>query len=140
MCTSYRMGSTFRRAGSASRDSRPSRRRCAMPSSQLPASASGACRSVISWLPEKRYRGGAFFARIRYTAGVAPTLGLGRTVDREFRCCAGRIGRRAALELGICLALAPRLALAQTDAARERPREDDLLVAIGETPSEPLKR
>lgn len=60
-------------------------------------------------------------------------------MDREFRCCAGRIGRRAALELGICLALAPCLALAQTDAARERPREGDLLVAVGATPSEPLK-
>jgi hypothetical protein len=60
-------------------------------------------------------------------------------MDREFRCCAGRIGRRAALELGICLALAPCLALAQTDAARERPREGDLLVAAGATPSEPLK-
>src|SRR6266853_5510373 len=60
-------------------------------------------------------------------------------MDREFRCCAGRIGRRAALELGICLALAPCLALAQTDAAGERPREGDLLVAVGATPSEPLK-
>src|SRR6202521_297828 len=60
-------------------------------------------------------------------------------MDREFRCCAGRIGRRAALELGICLALAPCLALAQADAARERPREGDLLVAVGATPSEPLK-
>src|SRR6266481_3279116 len=60
-------------------------------------------------------------------------------MDGEFRCCAGRIGRRAALELGICLALAPCLALAQTDAARERPREGDLLVAVGATPSEPLK-
>jgi len=29
--------------------------------------------------------------------------------------------------------------LAQTDAARERPREGDLLVAVGATPSEPLK-
>ena len=60
-------------------------------------------------------------------------------MDRESRCCAGRIGRRAALELGICLALAPRLSLAQTDAARERPREGDLLVTVGATPSEPLK-
>src|SRR5512133_2596143 len=59
-------------------------------------------------------------------------------MDREFRCCAGRIGRRAALELGICLALAPCLALAQTDAARERPREGDLLVAVGATPPQPL--
>ena len=60
-------------------------------------------------------------------------------MDREFRCCAGRIGRRTALELGICLVLAPHLAMAQTDAARERPREGDLLVAVGATPSEPLK-
>jgi hypothetical protein len=60
-------------------------------------------------------------------------------VDREFRCGTGRIGRRAALEIGLCLALAPRLALAQTDAARERPREGDLLVTVGATPSEPLK-
>jgi hypothetical protein len=60
-------------------------------------------------------------------------------VDREFRCCAGRIGRRAALELGICLALAPRLALAQTNAARQRSREGDLLVTVRATPSEPLK-
>jgi Rieske Fe-S protein len=60
-------------------------------------------------------------------------------VDREFRCGTGRIGRRAALEIGLCLALAPRLALAQTDAARERPQEGDLLVTVGATPSEPLK-
>ena len=52
---------------------------------------------------------------------------------------ARRIGRRGALELGLGLALAPRLALAQTDAARERPREDDVLVAVGATPPEPLK-
>ena len=31
-------------------------RGCAMPSSLLPASASVACRSETSWLPEKRYR------------------------------------------------------------------------------------
>jgi Rieske Fe-S protein len=60
-------------------------------------------------------------------------------VDREFRCGAGRIGRRAALKIGLCLALTPRLALAQTDGARERPREGDLLVTVGATPSEPLK-
>jgi rieske iron-sulfur protein len=57
----------------------------------------------------------------------------------EFRCGAGRIGRRAALEIGLCLALTPRLALAQTDAARERPREGDFLVAVTAASSpEPL--
>jgi rieske iron-sulfur protein len=60
-------------------------------------------------------------------------------VDRGLRCSAGRLGRRAALEMGLCFALAPRLALAQTDPTRERPREGDLLVAIGTTTSEPLK-
>jgi Rieske Fe-S protein len=37
------------------------------------------------------------------------------------------------------LALAPGLALAQTDAARERPKEGDLLVVVGANPPEPLK-
>jgi rieske iron-sulfur protein len=60
-------------------------------------------------------------------------------VDRGLRCGAGRLGRRAALEMGLCLALAPRLALAQSDAARERPREGDLLVAVGGRGPEPLK-
>lgn len=60
-------------------------------------------------------------------------------MDRQFRSGAGRVGRRAALELGLCLALAPRVALAQTDAARERPREGDLLVAVTATTPEPLK-
>ena len=41
-------GSTCRRAASASRGCRPSRRRCATPSSPRPASASGACRSATS--------------------------------------------------------------------------------------------
>jgi rieske iron-sulfur protein len=39
----------------------------------------------------------------------------------------------------VCLALTPRLASAQTDAARERPREGDLLVAAGANAPEPLK-
>jgi rieske iron-sulfur protein len=60
-------------------------------------------------------------------------------VDREFRCGVGRIGRRAALELGLCFALAPRLASAQAEAARERPREGDLLVAVSRSGAEPLK-
>ena len=52
----------------------------------------------------------------------------------------GQIGRRAALELGLCIALTPRLALAQTEPARERPKEGDLLVPVGSTGApEPLK-
>src|SRR6202035_3943859 len=74
MCTSYRMGSTFRRAGSASRDYRPSRRRCATPSSQLPGSAFGAFRSAISWLPEKRHQGEAFFALGTVKCGLSPAV------------------------------------------------------------------
>jgi rieske iron-sulfur protein len=61
-------------------------------------------------------------------------------VDRDCRCERRRIGRRAALELGLCVALAPRLAFAQTEPARERPKESDLLVAVGGTVTpEPLK-
>jgi Rieske Fe-S protein len=61
-------------------------------------------------------------------------------VDREFQCVARRIGRRTAIELGLCFALAPRFALAQTDAARERPKEGDLLVSVtAAATSEPLK-
>jgi Rieske Fe-S protein len=41
------------------------------------------------------------------------------------------MGRRAALEFGLCVALAPRLALGQTEPARERPKENDFLVAVG---------
>lgn len=54
-------------------------------------------------------------------------------MDREFQCGACRIGRRAALELGLGFALAPRLALAQVDTAREKPHEGDLLVPVGST-------
>jgi hypothetical protein len=44
-----------------------------------------------------------------------------------------------ALKAGLCLALAPRLVLAQTDPARERPREGDLLVSVvGGAAPEPL--
>jgi rieske iron-sulfur protein len=59
-------------------------------------------------------------------------------VDRQFHCGARRIGRRAALGMGVCLTLAPRLALAQADAARERPREGDLLVTVGAATPQPL--
>jgi len=61
-------------------------------------------------------------------------------VKHKFQCGVRRIGRRAALELGVCLAFAPRLALAQTEPARERPKEGDLLVVVGSsTTPEPLK-
>jgi Rieske Fe-S protein len=43
-----------------------------------------------------------------------------------------------ALEIGLCLALAPDLALAQTDPTRERPREGDLLVPVGSAAPQPL--
>jgi len=59
-------------------------------------------------------------------------------VDRQFQCSTRRIGRRSALGMGVCLTLAPRLALAQADPARERPREGDLLVAVGASAPEPL--
>lgn len=60
-------------------------------------------------------------------------------VQPPYGCSGRRIGRRGALELGLGLALAPRLALAQTDATHERPREGDLLVVVGATSPEPLK-
>jgi rieske iron-sulfur protein len=61
-------------------------------------------------------------------------------LDRETRCGARLIGRRAALKLGLCVTLAPGLALAQTEPARERPKESDLLVAVGTAATpEPLK-
>ena len=55
------------------------------------------------------------------------------------QCRALEIGRRAALGLGFSLVLSPRLVLAQTDPAHERPREGDLLVTVGASGSEPLK-
>jgi rieske iron-sulfur protein len=49
-------------------------------------------------------------------------------VDRPFQCGC-RMERRVVLGLGICFTLAPRLASAQADPTRERPREGDVLVA-----------
>ena len=49
----------------------------------------------------------------------------------DSRCGIRRIGRRAVLGLGLGVALGARLGLAQTDPTRERPKENDLLVAIG---------
>ena len=58
-------------------------------------------------------------------------------MDRQFqRGC--RIERRLALGLGVCFTLAPGLAFAETDPTRERPREGDLLVAVGAAAPEPL--
>ena len=62
-----------------------------------------------------------------------------RPENREAGWYVRRICRRTAIELGVCLVLAPRVVCAQTDAKRERPREGDLLVAIGGTTPEPLK-
>src|SRR5262249_29013637 len=64
---------------------------------------------------------------------------LGGAVGCEFQCGARLIGRRAVMGLGLGLALAPRSALAQTDPARERPKEGDLLVAVSGVGAEPLK-
>jgi rieske iron-sulfur protein len=64
----------------------------------------------------------------------------GTKVNRDCRCGARLIERRAALQLGLCLALAPRLALAQAEPARERPKEGDLLVlTVATSNPEPLK-
>jgi len=60
-------------------------------------------------------------------------------MDHELPFAGRCIGRRTALEIGLCLALAPRIALAQTDPTRERPHEGDVLIAVGATSPEPLK-
>jgi rieske iron-sulfur protein len=61
-------------------------------------------------------------------------------VDREFGRGGCRIGRRSAIGLGLCFTLAPRPVLAQTDAARERPKEGDLLIDVTAAAApEPLK-
>src|SRR5215831_11691017 len=62
-----------------------------------------------------------------------------RPENRRAQWHARGIRRRTAIELGICLVLAPRVVCAQTDVKRERPREGDLLVAIDSTRPEPLK-
>jgi hypothetical protein len=54
-------------------------------------------------------------------------------MDHKLLSVGHRIGRRNALEIGLCLALAPRIALAQTDPTRERPREGDVLARISHT-------
>ncbi len=58
---------------------------------------------------------------------------------RQCPCAVHGIGRRAALGVGFGLLAAPRLALAQDDTKRARPREGDLLVKIGAADPLPLK-
>jgi rieske iron-sulfur protein len=61
-------------------------------------------------------------------------------VDHKRHYGSRRIGRRAAIELGLSFSLVPRSALAQTAAARERPKEGDLLVNVTAAAApEPLK-
>jgi rieske iron-sulfur protein len=61
-------------------------------------------------------------------------------IQPRCRCGTGPMSRRVALELGLCFALAPRLAVAQTEPARERPKEGDLLVNVTAAANpEPLK-
>ena len=61
-----------------------------------------------------------------------------RPENREAGWYVRRIRRRAAIELGLCLVLAPHVVCAQTDPKRERPREGDLLVAVASATPEPL--
>jgi rieske iron-sulfur protein len=71
---------------------------------------------------------------------AGPDCVLGGRVDQKCHYSPRRIGRRAAIELALCLALSPRFALAQTDAARERPKEGDLLINVTAAAApEPLK-
>jgi Rieske Fe-S protein len=60
-------------------------------------------------------------------------------LQQDCQCNSYPIGRRRALELGLALTLAPRLAVAQTEPARERPKEGDLLVTVSPPGQEPLK-
>ena len=61
-------------------------------------------------------------------------------VDRRPWWCPPRIGRRAALGLGVSVVLAPRFAWAQNEPARERPKEGDLLVVVGRAATaDPIK-
>ena len=60
-------------------------------------------------------------------------------MSRDCRCIGRRIKRRTAVKLALGLALAPRLAMAQTEPARERPKEGDLLVPVNGPSSGPLK-
>jgi len=62
-----------------------------------------------------------------------------RPENREAGWYVRRLHRRAAIELGLCLVLAPRVVCAQRDAKRERPRDGDLLVTIDSSTPEPLK-
>jgi rieske iron-sulfur protein len=52
---------------------------------------------------------------------------------------ARKVGRRAALGMGLGLFAAPRLAFAQDDPKRARPHEGDVLIKIGATDPVPLK-
>jgi rieske iron-sulfur protein len=60
-------------------------------------------------------------------------------LQRACQCSSYRLGRRRALELGFGLAVAPRVAWAQTEPARERPKEGDLLVTVSPPGQDPLK-
>ena len=61
-------------------------------------------------------------------------------MGREFGWGGCRIGRRTVIGLGLCFTLAPSPVQAQTDAARERPKEGDLLIDVTAAAApEPLK-
>src|SRR5215469_4835941 len=131
------MASMCRRVASASRVCRLSRRPYATRFSQQPASASGGCRSVTSSPPKIR---GRRLSPCEPDASVAGEGQIGGKGDRRPWWCPPRIGRRAALGLGVSVVLAPRFVWAQREPARERPKEGDLLVNITATANpEPLK-